>query len=204
MQSLLPRLGQDIAIEPFASIEDMLASGSAKFDLVLYYIHDNAEEIIGVAIKALTDTPIPVLVLTNNETADLNLVFGERMWPGICGLVSTADTDSKLLSAGIRFVLSGGTFFPLEMIVKNAAPPPPSLPVRKGRGTLTPRQSEVFAKLQQGKPNKLIAYELGMSESTIKVHVSSIIRAMGASNRTQAVSILRQRANSAAGSQDHD
>jgi DNA-binding NarL/FixJ family response regulator len=39
--------------------------------------------------------------------------------------------------------------------------------------------------LQQGKANKIIAYELGMSESTVKVHVRNIMRKMGATNRTQ-------------------
>jgi DNA-binding NarL/FixJ family response regulator len=37
-----------------------------------------------------------------------------------------------------------------------------------------------------GKPNKIIAYELGMSESTVKVHVRNIMQKMGATNRTQA------------------
>jgi len=70
-------------------------------------------------------------------------------------------------------------------------------------GALTKRQSEVFAKLQQGKPNKLIAYELGMSESTTKVHVRSIMKTIGASNRTQAVSLGRQRFGSDVAVQNH-
>ncbi|MCB8878413.1 response regulator transcription factor [Acidisoma silvae] len=54
-------------------------------------------------------------------------------------------------------------------------------------GTLTRRQSEVFACIKQGKPNKTIAYELGMSESTVKVHVRNIMQNLGATNRTHAV-----------------
>jgi DNA-binding NarL/FixJ family response regulator len=45
----------------------------------------------------------------------------------------------------------------------------------------------VLSLLRLGKANKIIAYELGMSESTVKVHVRNIMRRMGATNRTQAV-----------------
>jgi DNA-binding NarL/FixJ family response regulator len=51
---------------------------------------------------------------------------------------------------------------------------------------LTARQKAVLAQLQQGKANKIIAHELGMSESTAKVHIRNIMRKMGATNRTQA------------------
>ena len=44
----------------------------------------------------------------------------------------------------------------------------------------------MLAQLQQGKANKIIAHELGMSESTAKVHIRNIMRKMGATNRTQA------------------
>jgi DNA-binding NarL/FixJ family response regulator len=203
MQSLLPRLGQDVAIEPFASIEDMVSLGAARFDLILFHIHDNTGDNVRAAIETIADMSMPILVITNATMANLDLVLGDRLWAGICGLVSTADTDSKLLSAGIQFALSGGTFFPLEMMVKNSAVATTTQPTRQKKmpGALTKRQSEVFAKLQQGKPNKLIAYELGMSESTTKVHVRSIMKTIGASNRTQAVSLGRQRFGSDVGMQ---
>ena len=52
--------------------------------------------------------------------------------------------------------------------------------------SLTTRQIAVLSHLQQGKANKIIAHELRMSESTVKVHVRNIMRKMGATNRTQA------------------
>ena len=51
---------------------------------------------------------------------------------------------------------------------------------------LTVRQGDVMEQLQLGKANKIIAFDLGMSESTVKVHVRNIMRKMGATNRTQA------------------
>jgi len=54
------------------------------------------------------------------------------------------------------------------------------------RRRLTGREHEVVCKLKQGKPNKIIAYELGISISTVKVHVRNILRKAGATNRIQA------------------
>ncbi len=55
------------------------------------------------------------------------------------------------------------------------------------RFALTDRQSEVFALLMEGKSNKQISRELDLAEATVKVHVRSILRALDASSRTEAV-----------------
>jgi len=57
---------------------------------------------------------------------------------------------------------------------------------------LTPRQIEVLIYLCEGKPNKLIARELDMSENTVRVHVSAILHTLGASNRTEAILIAQK------------
>jgi DNA-binding NarL/FixJ family response regulator len=51
----------------------------------------------------------------------------------------------------------------------------------------SPRQLQVLERLRQGKQNKIIAYELGMCESTVKVHIRHIMRKLNARNRTQVV-----------------
>ena len=51
----------------------------------------------------------------------------------------------------------------------------------------SPRQLQVLERLKQGKQNKIIAYELGMCESTVKVHIRIIMRKLNARNRTQVV-----------------
>ena len=62
--------------------------------------------------------------------------------------------------------------------------PPTGEPRRKG--SLTARELEVLQLLKQGKPNKLIAYELHLSESTVKVHIRNTMRKIGSTNRTHA------------------
>ena len=57
---------------------------------------------------------------------------------------------------------------------------------------LTPRQTDVLGLLLQGKPNKLIARELGLSVETVKDHVAAVLRALNVSSRTQAVLAVSQ------------
>jgi DNA-binding NarL/FixJ family response regulator len=57
---------------------------------------------------------------------------------------------------------------------------------------LTPRQKEVLQLLRKGKSNKIIAYELNMQESTVKVHVRQIMKKLKAINRTHAVFLASQ------------
>ena len=59
--------------------------------------------------------------------------------------------------------------------------------------SLTPRESEVLARLREGKPNKIIAHELQISESTVKVFVRRILMKLHASNRTEVACLLRIR-----------
>jgi DNA-binding NarL/FixJ family response regulator len=203
MQSLLSRFAQDVTIEAFASIEDMMSSEPTRFDLMLLYMHHHTGENFQTAIEAIADVSMPVLVITDDKMIDVRLSFQDALQAGICGLVSATDTDSKLLSAAAKFALSGGTFFPSELITRDSAPALDSSPYKKAPGGLTARQAEVFAKLQQGKPNKVIAYELGISESTTKIHIRSIMKTIGATNRTQAVFMGQQRFSSDARQQIH-
>lgn len=72
-------------------------------------------------------------------------------------------------------------------------PPPGSRPFKRldpghlePSRAITPRQREVLYCLAEGKPNKRICDELGMSEGTVKVHIAAIFRALRVRNRTQA------------------
>ena len=59
-------------------------------------------------------------------------------------------------------------------------------------GGFTPREAQVLAALQRGRPNKLIANELSLSENTVKVHIRHIMRKLRATNRTEAVLIAQR------------
>ena len=102
----------------------------------------------------------------------------------------TQTATLSITLAAIRLVKAGGTFVPVDLLL---APRTDRMPPQQNR--LTSRQGAVLNHLQQGKANKIIAYELGMSESTVKVHVRNIMHKMGATNRTQAAYNARRLAN---------
>jgi DNA-binding CsgD family transcriptional regulator len=71
-----------------------------------------------------------------------------------------------------------------------ASDEPSSLP-DAGQLGLTERQSQVLARLAQGKPNKVICRELDLAIGTVKIHVSAVLRALKVTNRTQAAIAAR-------------
>jgi DNA-binding NarL/FixJ family response regulator len=64
--------------------------------------------------------------------------------------------------------------------------------VRAGVAALTQGEMRVFELLAHGKSNKIIAYELGIKESTVKSHITAILRKLGVYSRTQAVIAARE------------
>jgi two-component system, NarL family, nitrate/nitrite response regulator NarL len=68
----------------------------------------------------------------------------------------------------------------------------PGLLAEDSAQQLTPRQLEILALLCQGHPNKEIGLRLGLAEVTVKMHVSSVFKALGVANRTQAVLAARK------------
>lgn len=124
----------------------------------------------GLAVEA---PALPVAVLSASESAaDARAVLEA----GALGFIPKSSSDEVIVSA-ITLVLRGGVYIPPLMM---QAPPP-------GPQGLTPRQRDVLALLAQGQSNKEIGAALGLSEATVKQHVSAILKALRASNRVQAV-----------------
>ena len=93
------------------------------------------------------------------------------------------NNETSVLIAALQLVLAGGTYIPplmLEQQAVSASPRPETV-------SLTARQMDILQYLHQGKQNKIIAYELDLSEATVKVHVRHIFSVLGVKNRTQAV-----------------
>jgi DNA-binding NarL/FixJ family response regulator len=96
----------------------------------------------------------------------------------------------------IRAVAVGTTVVPSgELNLTRASPvatsvPPQAAPLNS-HFRFTRRQMEILACLWAGKPNKLIAHELNLSQSTVKVHIRIIMKKLHATNRTQVVLLSR-------------
>jgi DNA-binding NarL/FixJ family response regulator len=88
--------------------------------------------------------------------------------------------DFAIAVEAVRFVLAGGTYVPVDCLdCPRVAATPPAAP-----GAVTNRELAVVRAIQQGKSNKIIAYDLNLCESTVKVHVRNIMKKLKAKNRT--------------------
>ncbi|MBK6332186.1 MAG: response regulator transcription factor [Thermomonas sp.] len=142
---------------------------------------------------------LPVIVLSGSEDVDL---MRSLMEIGVLGFIPKAYSPEVMLSA-IRLVLAGGIYVP-PLLLANAQAQgwqPSEAPAAEGapsrsidglRNLLTERQIDVMRLLSQGKPNKLIARDLGISEGTVKIHLAAIFRALNVRNRVEAVVASRK------------
>ena len=85
----------------------------------------------------------------------------------------------------MRFVLAGGTYVPPDCLLATDPLGLPASTTLSRLHILTSRELSVVRAIQQGKSNKVIAYELNMCESTVKVHMRRIMKKLKAKNRTE-------------------
>jgi len=134
----------------------------------------------------------PLVVLGEREEF---AVVAAALQLGAKGYVPTS-FDPHTAVRAIEFVLAGGTFVPARTLADAGRGARGDTPHRHVVGTdlpeLTPRERDVAAAVCAGKPNKIIAHELQISEATVKVFVRHILRKVGATNRTEAASAMRR------------
>jgi two-component system nitrate/nitrite response regulator NarL len=172
----------------------LVALESASFDA------DAFTEQLRPLRSALDGVPVVVLAEDDHTIAASAALFRQ----GVSGCLSYS-AGLEGLTKMLWLVLRGGVCFPRECLAgvqpdearqgPEAPPPPPAEPEVRPAGLvagpgldarLTQRECEVVRKLRLGKPNKIIAYELGISISTVKVHLRNIMRKTGATNRVEA------------------
>lgn len=125
---------------------------------------------------------VPVVVVSASEEPN---VIRRCMEFGASGfLPKTLGVDQ--MGVAIRKVLEGGVWVPNDVDLTAEADTETRDLVAK-LSTLTPQQVRVLMMLSEGLLNKQIAYELGVSEATVKAHVSAILQKLGVESRTQAV-----------------
>jgi DNA-binding NarL/FixJ family response regulator len=129
---------------------------------------------------------IPLVVLSDLD--DVDDIVG-AIEQGVRGYIPTSLEPAEA-AAALQCVAAGGTYVPPSAVIniaqerQHAAAPSIEHETRALK-RLTPRESEVLARLRQGKPNKIIAHELAITENTVKVFVRRILMKLHASNRTE-------------------
>jgi DNA-binding NarL/FixJ family response regulator len=173
-----------LEVIPFESSEECLGSAGA-LDVILYHEHesdrDSNDRRLDPVRKLLDIAPVIILSSVDNPKSVI-----EAFESGVRGYIPTASTPAELMIEIIRLVKAGGTFVPPSGLHLQTVAGKLQTPSKQTNQLFTPRQIAVLNQLRQGKANKIIAYELAMSESTVKVHVRNIMKKMSASNRIEA------------------
>lgn len=125
--------------------------------------------------KAVPDARIAILTTYRGDVRALHAIEA-----GAQGYLLKSALRKELIEA-IRALAAGRRYFPAEIATELAN--------HIGKDVLTPREIQVLQHLAAGLANKQVASELGVSEDTVKGHVSSVMEKLGASNRTHAVAL---------------
>lgn len=152
------------------------------FDLVLLDLNmPGVSGFSGLMYLRAQYPALPVVVVSANEDPT---TVRRCMDFGASGFIPKTLGVDEMRDA-VREVLAGGAWSPPDIDL--AGPDDGSAKLAARLGTLTPQQVRVLMMLSQGLLNKQIAYELGVSEATVKAHVSAILAKLGVESRTQAV-----------------
>lgn len=190
---VLSELGVDTCLVQAASLTAAIHCAMAEPDLDLALLDLNMPAMNGVdGLRQFRDQfpDVPVVIVSgSDDLSDVHKMLGA----GAAGFIHKSTTPPVMLSA-LRLVLAGGVYVPLHAMRQEPAKAA-SPTAAQGRGWasgLTARQMEVLRLLAVGKPNKVIARELDLSEGTVKIHLSAIFRVLDANNRTEAVLAAQQ------------
>lgn len=128
---------------------------------------------------------LPIMVVSAHEERG---VVARAIAHGASGYIPKSASIETIVEA-VRSVLAGGVWMPTDA---QAGPLQPAEADAAARiAELTPQQFRVLAMIAEGLLNKQIAYDLGVSEATIKAHMTAIMRKLGVGNRTQ-VALIAQ------------
>ena len=181
VKQLLERLHPHaLVMEASNGAEVLHAAGAQQdFDLVLLDLAmPGVDGFAGLAAFRAHAPSTPVVVLSASEdAADVRAALDG----GASGFIPKSSTSEVILGA-LRLVLAGGVYVPPTLLGGHNA-----VAAKADIDALTPRQREVLALLAQGLSNRKVGETLGLSEATVKQHVSAVLKTLKVTNRMQAV-----------------
>lgn len=161
-------------------------SEQEDLDILLLDLHMPGNGDLYGLIRIREEYPsLPIAVVSGSE--DVNIV-SKVMGYGAMGFIPKSSSSNDIASA-INQILEGDTWLPKELKNKVAEIEGEDREIAAQVASLTPQQYRVLQYLHEGLLNKQIAYELHISEATVKAHITAIFRKLGVYNRTQAVLI---------------
>ena len=165
-----------------ASLSKALSTGASPDLILLDLAMPGVSGFSGLLYLRSQHPEIPVVIVSATED---RTVMRRCIEIGAAGFIPKS-TEVRLMRDAIRMVLDGEIWTPADL---DMLTPPDAVvaDVMRRLSNLTPQQLRVLMMLSQGLLNKQIAFELKVSEATIKAHVSAILQKLGVDSRTQAV-----------------
>lgn len=167
---------------------ESLEQGDAEnrgMNAAIFLLHIGAKKVTDPEIMAEIETiktewdPVPVILLSEREEWAQVMSALEL---GARGYIPTS-VGIKVCVEAVHLAMAGGIFIPATCLAEKMQPVKDT--PHELSGLFTAREIQVIQLLRQGKANKLIAYDLNMSEATVKVHMHNIMKKFGATNRTE-------------------
>lgn len=159
-----------------------LVEAHAEAELLLLDLHmPGARGFSALAHLRGQHPGLPVIVVSAHEEAS---VARRALAHGATGYIPKSSSAETIVDA-IRHVRDGEIWLPPAMGASAAPLKDDEAQIAARIAELTPQQFRVLAMIAEGLLNKQIAYELGVSEATVKAHMTAIMRKLGCNNRTQ-------------------
>jgi DNA-binding NarL/FixJ family response regulator len=184
---------QNVVLEA-SSLEEakQLAEENQDIDLVLIDLLMPGMEGMSSLVEFRHDFPaLPLVIISCIDDPEM---IEEALAYGAVGYLPKTLSKSAIASA-LRSILAGEIYIPKELELARgyhlAKAERKHHEIAHRLASLTPQQLRVLRLIAEGKPNKIIAYELGVGETTVKAHTTVILRKLGVHSRTQAVLAAR-------------
>ena len=164
------------------AVSDTLAS-DRDFDLVLLDLKmPGVQGFSGLVFLRAQYPAVPIVVISASEEPH---IIRRALDLGASGFIPKS-ASAETMRRALAVLLDGGIWTP-EIAAVETSPDSKADRLARRLATLTPQQVRVLMMLREGLLNKQIAHQLGVSEATIKAHVSAILQKLDVDSRTQAV-----------------
>jgi len=167
-----------------------MAEDAADLDLILLDLYmPGTRDLSGLVALRAKMPATPIVVVSSLSDSD---TVRRAMICGAAGFIPKSSPKELMIDA-LQLVLAGGIYLPQTIAGEIRSQRSGGIPAGGAQGgPLTPRQAAVLAQLAEGKSNKEIARDLAISDMTVKVHVTAILRSLGVSTRAQAIVAYRR------------
>ena len=190
LRTALAAMLRDLDVLEFGTLDEVLAGVSVQpetIDLVLLDLDmPGSRGFAGLFLMLAQFPTVPVAIISAQQ--DIATVRKAIAY-GASGFIPKS-LDLPAMAQAILRILAGEIFAPADL--PRAGPPDEDLDLGARLASLSAQQMRILAFIVEGKLNKQIADELAIAEQTVKVHVSTILRKLGAVSRTQAA-VMAQR-----------